>query len=175
MTRLHDGGANWSTIAATLPANSQGYSDSGLAAETTYHYRVRAFNEVGDSQDSNTASATTWQPPAPVPQTPTDFNATNAGSGSADLVWVDVADEDTYELQREKAHKQRADTWTSTTRLSVVAGTTSFNDPVGSGTFRYRIRAANGSGASDWSTWKEVTVTDSGGGGGDKCHPKRGC
>jgi hypothetical protein len=47
------------TPIATLGANVTAYSDTGLAAATTYSYRVRAFNSVGPSAYSNTATATT--------------------------------------------------------------------------------------------------------------------
>ena len=51
------------------------YSDSGLSAATMYYYRVRATNLVGDSANSNTASATTL----PATSTPTYLS---------DLPWV---------------------------------------------------------------------------------------
>lgn len=35
------------------------YTDTGLAARTTYTYRVRANDAIGDSAYSNTASART--------------------------------------------------------------------------------------------------------------------
>jgi hypothetical protein len=44
---------------ATTAANVTDYSDTGLAADTTYHYRVLAFNANGDSGYSNIFSATT--------------------------------------------------------------------------------------------------------------------
>ena len=51
-------GSNFSLL-AMVGENTTSYSDSGLAASTTYHYRVRAVNANGASGDSNTASATT--------------------------------------------------------------------------------------------------------------------
>src|SRR6184192_4309684 len=42
-----------------MGANVTALADSGLAASTTYYYRVRAFNSAGNSAYSNTASATT--------------------------------------------------------------------------------------------------------------------
>jgi len=55
-------GVSWSQV-ADLPADSTSYSDSGLAGDTTYYYRVSAYNLNGTS-GSTTASATT--PPAPA-------------------------------------------------------------------------------------------------------------
>jgi hypothetical protein len=46
-------------LIATLGANVSSYSNTGLARNRTYYYRVRAYNASGESVDSNTASATT--------------------------------------------------------------------------------------------------------------------
>ena len=55
-----------STLLAILPANVTQYSDTGLAANVNYNYRVRAFNADGNSGYSNTASAKTLYVPAPI-------------------------------------------------------------------------------------------------------------
>lgn len=44
---------------ATVAADATGYSDTEVAAGTTYRYRVRARNSIGFSSYSNTAEATT--------------------------------------------------------------------------------------------------------------------
>jgi hypothetical protein len=51
-------GGTYSQI-ATPGANATSYPDTGLAAGTTYYYRVRANNASGDSPYSNEANATT--------------------------------------------------------------------------------------------------------------------
>lgn len=51
-------GVNFTQIAETNEGVT-GYPDVGLTAETTYYYRVYAFNGSGDSDYSNVASATT--------------------------------------------------------------------------------------------------------------------
>ncbi|MBN1674039.1 MAG: fibronectin type III domain-containing protein [Kiritimatiellae bacterium] len=56
--RRVSGGSTWDRIAAP-GANVTTYTDSGLAAGTTYYYRVKASNANGDSAYSNVAGATT--------------------------------------------------------------------------------------------------------------------
>ncbi|MEE9564863.1 MAG: CFI-box-CTERM domain-containing protein [Candidatus Hydrothermarchaeaceae archaeon] len=43
----------------TVEAGTTSYSDTGLSASTTYYYRVKAYNDGGNSANSNTASAAT--------------------------------------------------------------------------------------------------------------------
>ncbi|MDE1862533.1 MAG: PQQ-dependent sugar dehydrogenase, partial [Thaumarchaeota archaeon] len=62
---------------------STSYSDAGLAATTTYYYRVSAINAAGTSQPSNTSSATTQTAPPACTGTGTticlDTNSFNVG------------------------------------------------------------------------------------------------
>jgi hypothetical protein len=51
-------GVNWSEI-ASLGSNVTSFTNTGLKAGTKYSYRVYAYNSVGNSAFSNTASATT--------------------------------------------------------------------------------------------------------------------
>ena len=50
--RRLDGSRVWIEIGATS-ANTTRFSDTGLEASTTNHYRVRAFNYAGSSTSSN--------------------------------------------------------------------------------------------------------------------------
>ncbi|HEB26708.1 MAG TPA: hypothetical protein ENI05_02875 [Porticoccus sp.] len=160
--------SNWTTIASSVSANSQSYNDTGLDPITIYYYRVLAFNTEGDSSYTNTASATTQQEPTPPPATPTGLTATDGTNGTASLSWTDVANETGYEIQREQAHKKRANTWNGTAIVGTTSvGDTSLTDESGANTFRYRVRAFNDSGSSAWSGWAEVTVTGGSGGGGN--------
>jgi hypothetical protein len=56
---------------ATPAQNATSYSDSGLTAETTYYYRIRATNSAGDSDYSSEANATTLAPEDPPPASDT--------------------------------------------------------------------------------------------------------
>ena len=57
--RSPDGFSNTYVEIGTNAANDTTYSDTGLAAETVYFYRVRAYNAYGYSAYSNAANAET--------------------------------------------------------------------------------------------------------------------
>ena len=46
---------------ATVSANVKTYQNTGLKRNTTYYYRVRAYNAAGNSEYSNTATAKTFK------------------------------------------------------------------------------------------------------------------
>ena len=87
------------TQIATVGANVATYTNSGLLAGTTYNYRIRAYNQVGHSGYSNTATATTQSIPpitsvtitGPDPATSgmKNFYTANVtgGSGNFDYQW----------------------------------------------------------------------------------------
>ncbi|MDI6792084.1 MAG: PKD domain-containing protein [bacterium] len=144
---------------ATVPANTKTYSDSGLKPNTNYVYRVRAYNQVGDSFYSNEAPAATWDiPPSP----PTGLKATVAESGLAgqaglavDLEWQDKSDNETgFKIERKKAGESYSLTGT------VPAGTKTYSDlninPAT--TYYYRVRAYNQFGDSGYSNEVEVNI-----------------
>jgi pimeloyl-ACP methyl ester carboxylesterase len=60
--RSTSSGGTYSHI-VTLGANSTSYSNTGLSANTTYYYKVRAYNSTGTSSYSSYKSATTQAPP----------------------------------------------------------------------------------------------------------------
>lgn len=68
----------------TASANTVNYSDSRVSANTTYYYRVRASNGVGDSAYSNEVAATT-----PVASYSISGTITTSGGGA--LAGVTVA------------------------------------------------------------------------------------
>ena len=77
-------GSNF-TLLATLGANQTSTSDTGLAASTTYYYRVLAGNGDGESAYSNVASATTLTAggdPSAVDVASVVVSTVNAGKGN---------------------------------------------------------------------------------------------
>jgi len=74
------GGGIWSVI-ETVGMNSTAYTATGLASNSTYSYRVRAYNGSGDSPFSNISSATTAVGLSPIHVESLD------GSSSASKKW----------------------------------------------------------------------------------------
>lgn len=58
LERSLTGSDTW-TLVATLPPDTTGYVDMGLTPHTRYYYRIRAFNDGGDSAYSNMVAAET--------------------------------------------------------------------------------------------------------------------
>jgi len=134
---------------ATVGANVTSYSNTGLAASTSYSYRVRATNAVGDSAYSNVASATTQAPPTP-PAAPTGLTATAASYNQIDLAWTDNAgNEAGFEIERCTG----ADCTSFSQIATVGADATSYaNTGLAAATsYSYRVRAINEGGSSDYS------------------------
>jgi hypothetical protein len=52
-------GGTYAEIVSNQAANSTSYSNTNLAASTTYYYRIRSYNAAGNSAYSTEASATT--------------------------------------------------------------------------------------------------------------------
>ena len=78
-------------LIGTVGANKTSCSDVGLAASTTYTYRMRAYNKSGNSAYSNEASVTTkpsrWYPrPVPIGVSTGNANEDSAGTIACRLV-----------------------------------------------------------------------------------------
>src|SRR5712691_6690783 len=77
---------------ATVGTNVVTFSNTGLAASTTYFYRVRASNSSGNSAYTNEASASTPAPDTIAPTAPTGLTATAVSPVRIDLSWTPSSD-----------------------------------------------------------------------------------
>jgi murein tripeptide amidase MpaA len=140
----------------TVGANLTSYSNTGLAASTSYSYRVRAYNTAGDSGYSNTASAVTQAAPI-IPAAPTSLVAVAVSRSQINLTWTDNSNNETgFRIERCKG--------STCTNFALVAtvGTnvTSYSNTglTANTAYRYRIYAYNASGNSAYSNIARATT-----------------
>lgn len=129
-------------------SNVANYEDTGLSASIEYCYRVRAYNDVGDSAFTSEVCATTDSEPPPTSPlgAPTSVEAMAPTDTSVDLTWVDNATEENgFQIERSSSGIDgpysflallRTPDLTSYTDNTVVSGTE----------YCYRIRAGRGPG-----------------------------
>ena len=127
--------------------NSTTYVHSGLTANTTHNYRVRAKNTVGNGDWSAVVSQTILQQTLSVPALPSNINAT-AAETSITVTWNAVTDATGYDVE---ADGTVVDNGNSTTYVNsgLTANTT----------HNYRVRAKNAVGNGDWSTVVNKTTS----------------
>jgi lysophospholipase L1-like esterase/fibronectin type 3 domain-containing protein len=140
--RAPGGTTNWASV-AIVPRDNWVFTDTGLAASTTYKYRIIATSRNGDSAPSAVVTATTAALPPPV--APGGVTAVAVSSSQVDVGWQDVAGESGYMVQRSS---DGVSGWVQvgTTGQDVVA----FSDTglAASTAYSYRVVATNGSGDS---------------------------
>jgi len=127
-------------------------SDSGISITVT-----------STTGDNITADFGTTPEPLGTPATPSFIGVTNNEDGTATVIWNhDGLDLTKFELQRQKAHKKRANTWTETVELTEADKASRERiDNSGTGTFRYSIRAMNETVGSNWQYSQSEEITGS--------------
>jgi cellulose/xylan binding protein with CBM9 domain/fibronectin type III domain protein/galactose oxidase-like protein len=142
---------------ATVGANATTFNDPGLAPNTTYYYKVRAYKGGDNSQFSNEASTTTASPAT----APSGLSASPFSPSQINVCWTDNANNETgFKIERKTGAGG-----TYAQIATVGANVTCYNDTgvAGSTTYYYRVRAYNGCGDSSYSTEANATTPCSGG------------
>ncbi|MBS3820016.1 fibronectin type III domain-containing protein, partial [bacterium] len=125
----------------TVSANTTSYTDTNLNENTTYSYRVRAYNDAGYSDYSNEASATTPTCDSEAPEAPSGLTAKQPGRApKVVLEWNDNStNEDGFKIYRDGTHY-----------ATVGSNTTSYEDNnISSGEkYTYQVCAYNDYGES---------------------------
>jgi photosystem II stability/assembly factor-like uncharacterized protein len=146
-------GGSYSEI-ATVAANVTTYKDTGLSKNTTYYYRVKAFNGKGDSAYSNEAY-TTMLKGETVPEAPTGLTGKLKEDGSVVLKWIDNSNnEDGFKIE------SKVEGGSYSVISSLGANETTYTDyGVQKGKVCwYRVRAFNSKGYSFYSNEVSITI-----------------
>ncbi|MDD5306799.1 MAG: multicopper oxidase domain-containing protein [Deltaproteobacteria bacterium] len=172
VVRATDAGFTTNVVTRTLAADATAYTDTSVAGNKTYYFKVLATNVVGstaasnftqpaapgfptmsaDSEPSNTASLT-------VISAPTNLTAKLlAGPSRVRLAWTDNATNETgYRIER----RVNGGAFTQIAAPGPRAGTgnvsyTDNNVTIGA-TYAYRVRAASASGFSVYSNTAAIS------------------
>ncbi|MDD4403134.1 MAG: fibronectin type III domain-containing protein, partial [Desulfitobacteriaceae bacterium] len=146
-------GGSYSQI-ATLGANATTYTSSGLATNTRYYYRVRAYNDAGNSAYSNEASVTTGTT-VTVPNAPEKLEASSLSTSKIKLTWSDRSnDEDGFEIERKKSGGSYSQIATVSRNITTYTNSGLSDDT----RYYYRVRAYNDAGNSTYSNEASATT-----------------
>lgn len=145
------------TVGPTISGTSS-YSSSGLTPNTTYQFRVRAFNTDGNSTYADTLAATTFDVP---PAAPSNLRAAVVGM-HIQLNWNDNSSNE-FDFNIERCIGLPSACGNSDLNFStlVPANATSHRDSTveRKTTYTYRIRARHlMAGDSAWSNFATVTT-----------------
>lgn len=143
----------------TVDASTKKFTASNLIPNQRYVFRLRAFNDNGNSPYApSQALVTPIDGNIAVPSAPTELKVTSVSQSELDLTWKDNSDNElVFKIERKTSSE--ADTeWTEIAQ--VIGGTTSFSSTglLADSTYQYRVRASNQGGESDYSNVSEAKV-----------------
>jgi PKD repeat protein len=138
----------------TLGSDSSSFMDGQLTPCAEVSYFVVAFNNDGESSQSNTADATTSEA---LPGLPEFLEATVAGPTEVDLLWSNGW------VYQTAVEIERAEENGPFVALAALVGLArSYKDTTAepATTYTYRVRGVNTCGASDWGTTATATTPE---------------
>ena len=141
--RAETQGGTWTTVAGgTTAITTTSWEDTGLSPETTRWYRVIAVNAEGDSEPSQTVSATTLPQGVTPPDAPSGVTATALSDIVIRVQWNTVSGATGYRIQRAETQDG---TWTTVAgEPTAIAGTSWEDTGLSPETTRwYRVIAVN--------------------------------
>jgi fibronectin type 3 domain-containing protein len=134
--RADSSGGSYSELASTSDAS---YTDTDLTSNTTYYYKVSAYNSVGEGGQSSSVSATTSL------SVPAGVTATAQSSSSINISWEPVSGASVYNIYRATS----SDGYYS--NITYIYNDTSYTDTGrASNTAYYYKVSAGGSSQSDY-------------------------
>ena len=150
-------GSGCTTFTQIGTATGTTFNNTGLTASTSYSYRVRASDAVGNlSGYSNVATATTQAPDTQPPTTPTNLSATAVSGSQINLNWN--ASTDNVGVTGYLIERCQGAGCTNFGRLFTVTGTTYSDTALVSNTsYTYQVKATDAAG--NFSPYSNTATT----------------
>jgi hypothetical protein len=149
-------GAAFTEIATTGPSVVT-FTNTGLTALTPYFYRVRAFNDGGNSAYTPVVTATT-PPPPPPPIAPTTLTLLVKSSSQINLTWSDKSTNETgfkIEISLDGVNFYQLAAVAASTRSTASYSCTGLKTKT---RYHYRVRAYNSGGDSGYTNVASATT-----------------
>jgi hypothetical protein len=137
-----------STISAQSGLNSGSCNITGLAASTTYYWKVSATNIAGTSAWSSTWNFTTVPPVPGIPVLSSPANGALNLPSSVTLSWGTVSGATSYNMQL-STNISFANTLTS--QVNLTNGSTAITGLKNNTSYYWRVAGINAGGSSAWS------------------------
>jgi hypothetical protein len=147
--RSNDGLGSWSVIATNLTTNS--HTDT-VAASTSRHYRVYAYNCDSGSLASTSASATT------APAAPSSLTATATSSTQINLAWTDNSSDETGFIIQQRS-PSGSGSWSTIHTTGAGATSYSVTGLTASTSYGFRVAATRTSPSATSDYTAEASAT----------------
>jgi uncharacterized protein YxeA len=149
--RIYRSESFYGTYTQVGTSSTTSYTNIGLTAGTTYYYKITAYNNGGESEQSSNVSETTH------PSAPTNLMATANSAYDITISWSSVSSATEYYIYR-------STTSSSAYTLVGISTSTSYTDDYGleaNTRYYYRVAAYNSSGEGPQSTSSVSAITQS--------------
>ncbi|OLN32081.1 cell wall-binding repeat-containing protein [Desulfosporosinus metallidurans] len=142
------------TYTSVAAVTTNNFSDTSAAVDTTYYYKIQAYNNYGTSSYSTKVSANTADVSSDL-SAPTNLTATVASSTQIDLTWEPVSNATSYYVYRATSSAGTYANIATVTTTNYSDSNLSLNT-----TYYYKVQAINSAGSGPYSSNTQVTTSN---------------
>ncbi len=161
LERCQGSGCSGFSQIATLGSTTHTYSDSNRAANTTYVYRIRAYDSASPANHSGYSSSVSGKtlPDTASPTTPSGLSASVVSGSRIDLSWSGSTDSGGSGLAGYEIERCQDSSCSNFSLVTTVSGTTFSNTALNDATtYRYRVRAYDNASPANRSGYTSIAT-----------------